>query len=103
MIRDSNHELCQPQFGSPVIEGNRMWFHLSSVQAEISTVALLHDGLAAACESEASPSAAQRTLTECPRRTVISPEGDAQFSGALERRHAFDILADQAHTCQKGQ
>ncbi|OGN97016.1 MAG: hypothetical protein A2Z77_08015 [Chloroflexi bacterium RBG_13_51_36] len=101
MTQDSNHELSEQQSGSLVAGGNRMWFHLSNTQAEISTVALLHNRFAAACKSETSPTATQRTLTKCPRHPIIRPGGDSPLGGTRERQQTLDMLADQAHTCQK--
>ena len=80
-----------------------MWFHLSNTQAEISSVAALHNRLAAACKSETSRIAAQRTLTKCQRHTVIRPGGDFPLSGTVERRQILYMLSNKAHTCQKEQ
>ena len=80
-----------------------MWLHLSNNQAEISTVTLLHDRFAVACRSETSPMAAQRTLTECQGHPVAQPRGDSPLGGTLEPQRTFDMLGDQAHSCQKEQ
>jgi hypothetical protein len=78
-----------------------MWFHLSNIQAEISSLTLLRNRFAAACKSETSPMAAQRTLTKCPRHPIIRLGSDSPLGGTLERQQTFDMLADQAQTCQK--
>ena len=61
MIQDSNHELSEQQFGSLVARGNRMWFHLSNIQAEMSTVTVLRYRLAAACKAEIPDGSAENT------------------------------------------
>lgn len=101
MIQDTNHELSEQQFGSLVTRGNRMSFHLSNTQAEISTVTLLHNRFAAACKSQTSPMAAQRTLTKCQRHPIIRPVGDSRLGGTLEQRQTFDMLSDKTRTCQR--
>lgn len=80
-----------------------MWFHLSDIQAEMSTVTVLHDRLAAACKSDTSRMAAQRTLTKCQRHIVIRSGGDSPLSRTVERRQTLYMLSNKAHTCQKEQ
>jgi hypothetical protein len=72
MIQDSNHQLSEQQFGRQAARGNRMWLHLTSTQAEISTVILLHNRFAAACKSDISPIAA-REHSQSVKDTLYDP------------------------------
>ncbi len=103
MIQDNNHALSEQQFGNLVARGNRMRFHLSNIQAEISTATVLHNRFAAGCKSETSRMAGQRTLAKCQGHTVTRPGGDSPLSGTVERRQTLHMFSDKANTCQREQ
>jgi hypothetical protein len=103
MIQDRDHQLCEQHFSSLIPRRARMGLHLSNTQAEICAVTLPHNRVAAACKSETSPMAAQRTLAKRQRQFIMQPVADSLSGRTVEQRQTFCMLSDKAHTCQKEQ
>jgi hypothetical protein len=100
MIRDRDHQLCQQRFSSLTAGLDQMWLDLDDIQADTSSLSLAHNRVAAACKSETSPMAAQRTFTNGRRPPVMQPVANsrsAEFWSNDRRSTCFQI----GHKCQK--
>ena len=101
MSQKRDRRLCEQRLSNLIPSRDPTWRHLSSTQAEISSLTLPHNRVAAACKPEPSPMAAQRTFNKGQPQSVRQPMANSVFTGTMEQRETFHMLSDKAHTCQK--
>lgn len=102
MIQDRDHQLCEHHLDSLILgvftESDFTW---ATIRLKSRALLDLYNQVVRVRELETYTIAAQRTLAKRQRQFIMQPVADSLSGRTVERRQTFDMLPDQAHTCQK--